>query len=378
MSIFKERKSRKFQTIADVQKFSPLIDNYLVGKSYYLKSSFPPRKIKVIKKLSNDRILVETKAILEEHAILYRNFNKFMEVPCILVEPKGPEQFILEVKALKIAIDNRQSDRANVNPEIVSINNIRAAKNLIQASLFNIPPSVTVLFAQYEKQLKHFADEVKIEIFDKKCEKQELVRKSCKTFWIKNTQDTLDYMPENTELFVDYHAFLHVELDDVMREYRKEKIISEVIIPIVFIGHDGNSIPLGMIQLISKSKEIDELVILELQAKTFEMVDRIRESNTMLINTKQEINNISKNGLQLKITDDELKKFLIHQKGFSFDIVFKLQQPVTVMTEIKYLGTLESGDLLIGVKILGSSSRKGEAERYVKYIDALLDKKPIR
>jgi len=185
-------------------------------------------------------------------------------------------------------------------------------------------------------------------------------------------------MPENTDLFIDYYAYLHVEINDGMREYKKEKIISEVMIPIVFIGHDGNSIPLGMIHLISKSKQIDELTILELQAKTFEMVDRIRESNTMLINKKQNINNISKSGLQLKITDDELKTFLKHQKGFSFDIVFKLQQPITVMTEIKYVGTLESEEVLIGVKILGSSSRKGEAERYTKYIDTLLKKKPIR
>ena len=48
------------------------------------------------------------------------------------------------------------------------------------------------------------------------------------------------------------------------------------------------------------------------------------------------------------------------------------------MTEIKYVGTLESEEVLIGVKILGSSSRKGEAERYTKYIDTLLKKKPIR
>jgi len=168
MPIFKERKSRKFQSITNVEKMSPLIDNYLVNKSYYLKSSHPPIKIKVLKKISENRILVGTKALLEEHAILYRNFNKFMEVPCILIDTDGPEQFILEVKALNIAIDNREQERVNVNPEIVTINNIRAARNLIQASLFNIPPSVKVHFSQYEKQLKHFADEVRIEVFDKR------------------------------------------------------------------------------------------------------------------------------------------------------------------------------------------------------------------
>ena len=103
----------------------------------------------------------------------------------------------------------------------------------------------------------------------------------------------------------------------------------------------------------------------------FEMVDQMRDSNTMLINKRQSVGDISRGGMRLVFTDPELKKFLTHQKGFSFDVIFKLQQPITVFTEISYTGFTPQQDLAIGVVIKGFSSRKGESDRYHQYIDGL-------
>ena len=144
-----------------------------------------------------------------------------------------------------------------------------------------------------------------------------------------------------------------------------------MIVPVIYVGHDGLSIPLGYIQLVSKSEPIGMDKAMELKALTFEMVDRIRDSNTMMINKRQEITNLSKGGLQIRIVDEELKTFLIHQKGFSFDVIFKLQQPITVFTEIIYTGFNQETDLMIGVRIVGWSSRKGEVERYTEAISSL-------
>jgi hypothetical protein len=110
---------------------------------------------------------------------------------------------------------------------------------------------------------------------------------------------------------------------------------------------------------------------LELKMLAFEMVDQMRDSNTMLISKRQSVGDISRGGMRLIITDPELKKFLVHQKGFSFDVVFKLQQPITVFSEIVWTATTPQNDLAIGVSIRGFSSRKGETDRYHQYIDAL-------
>lgn len=144
-----------------------------------------------------------------------------------------------------------------------------------------------------------------------------------------------------------------------------------MIVPIIYLGHDGASIPLGFIQLVSHDKKLGMDTALELKMMAFEMVDQMRDSNTMLISKRQSVADISRGGLRLVFTDPELKKFLVHQKGFSFDVVFKLQQPITVFSEIVWTGYTPSQDLAIGVSIKGFSSRKGESDRFHHNLDNL-------
>ena len=368
MNLYKERRFRKLQPIIETDTINHMIKNYMVGKTFFIKNTFPAILVKIIKFDPKKGITVESDLELTEQVIIYKVFNKYMEASCTVENVAEPNRYLLSVKAFNIALSTREHERFAVTQEKVTINNIRTARNTINASLFNIPTSVKVHFSQYEQQLRHLADEVAVKIFDKSDDKLELIRKSGKALWLEDTQEVMSYMPEKTEAFIDYRKHLATEIGTVMDEYRRAKIKSEVFVPIIYIGHDGNSIPLGYIHLRSKSKLFDIDFVLEIKALAFEMIDRIRESNTVLINKRQEIANISRSGLQLKITDGELKKTLVHQKGISLDVIFKLQQPITVRTEIIYTANMPTGDLVIGVQITGSSSRGGELERFAKSI----------
>ena len=368
MNLYKERRFRKLQSIIETDTINHMIQNYMVGKTFFIKNSFPAILVKVIKFDPKKGITVESDLELTEQVIIYKVFNKYMEASCTVENTVEPNRYLLSVKAFNIALSTREHERFAVTQEEVTINNIRTARNTINASLFNIPTSVKVHFSQYEQQLRHLADEVAVKVFDKTDDKLELIRKSGKALWLEDTQEVMSYMPEMTEAFIDYREHLATEIGTVMDEYRRAKIKSEVFVPIIYIGHDGNSISLGYIHLRSKSKLFDIDFVLEIKALAFEMIDRIRESNTVLINKRQEIVNISRGGLQLKITDSELKKTLVHQKGISLDVIFKLQQPITMRTEIIYTADMPTGDLVIGVQITGSSSRGGELERFAKSI----------
>lgn len=368
MSLYKERRFRKLQPIIETDTINHMIQNYMVGKTFFIKNSFPAILVKVIQFDPKKGITVESDLELTEQVIIYKVFNKYMEASCTVENTVKPNRYLLSVKAFNIALSTREHERFAVTQKEVTINNIRSARNTINASLFNIPTSVKVHFSQYEQQLRHLADEVAVKVFDKTDDKLELIRKSGKALWLEDTQEVMSYMPEMTEAFIDYREHLATEIGTVMDEYRRAKIKSEVFVPIIYIGHDGNSISLGYIHLRSKSKLFDIDFVLELKALAFEMIDRIRESNTVLINKRQEVANISRGGLQLKITDGELKKALVHQKGISLDVIFKLQQPITVRTEIIYTADMPTGDLVIGVQITGSSSRGGELERFAKSI----------
>lgn len=368
MSLYKERRFRKLQPIIGTDTINHMIKNYMVGKTFFIKNSFPAILVKVIKFDPKKGVTVESDLELTEQVIIYKVFNKYMEASCTVENAAEPNRYLLSVKAFNIALSTREHERFAVTQEEVTINNIRSARNTINASLFNIPTSVKVHFSQYEQQLRHLADEVAVKVFDKTDDKLELIRKSGKALWLEDTQEVMSYMPEMTEAFIDYREHLATEIGTVMDEYRRAKIKSEVFVPIIYIGHDGNSISLGYIHLRSKSKLFDIDFVLEIKALAFEMIDRIRESNTVLINKRQEVANISRGGLQLKITDGELKKALVHQKGISLDVIFKLQQPITVRTEIIYTADMPTGDLVIGVQITGSSSRGGELERFAQAI----------
>ena len=368
MNLYKERRYRKLQPIIETDTINHMINNYMVGKTFFIKNSFPAIPVKIIKFDPKKGVTVESDSELTEQAIIYKVFNKYMEASCSVENTAEPNRYLLSAKAFNIALSTREHERFAVTQEKVAINNIRTARNTINASLFNIPTSVKVHFSQYEQQLRHLADEVAVKVFDKSDDKLELIRKSGKALWLEDTQEVMSYVPENTEAFIDYREHLATEIGTVMDEYRRAKIKSEMFVPIIYIGHDGNSISLGYIHLRSKSKLFDIDFVLEIKALAFEMIDRIRESNTILINKRQEIVNISRGGLQLKITDSELKKTLVHQKGISLDVIFKLQQPITMRTEIIYTADMPTKDLIIGVQITGSSSRGGELERFAKSI----------
>jgi len=371
MSVFKERAERRYQVIEDQTKMPGMLRQYAAGKTYYIKGFYEKIEVKVLDFKEPNFLIIDSLRDLDGAMTLYHTFNKQLEIVGAVSDKLVGSQYKFAVSNVRIAGNDRKSPRYAMSSDLVVVNNIRAARNTINASLFNVPTSVKIHLEKFQQRLKDFADEVKVKIFEKDDEKTELVRKTMKILMVHDTQDLLSYMPEDTDGFVDYREHLNTEIGTVMEDYRKKKIVSEMIVPIIYLGHDGASIPLGYIQLISHEKKLGIDTALELKMLAFEMVDQMRDSNTMLINKRQSIADISRGGMRLVVTDAELKKFLVHQKGFSFDVIFKLQQPITVFTQICYTGYTPQNDLAIGVSIKGFSSRKGESDRYHQHIDGL-------
>lgn len=371
MSVFRERSERKYQTVSEPAKIQTMLRQYAAGKVYFLKGFFEKIEIQTLEFKDPNFLVVDSLRDLEGEIILYHTFNKQLEIHGSVVDKLINSQYKIAVSKVRIAVSERRAPRHKMSSDVVVINNIRAARNTINASLFNVPTSVKIHLEKFEQRLKNFADEVKVRIYQKGDEKTELVRKSNKMLMLEDTQDVMSYIPTDTEGFIDYREHLNTEIGTVMEDYKKRKIVSEIIVPVIYLGHDGESVPLGYIQLVSHEKKLGMDTALELKMLAFEMVDQMRDSNTMLINKRQNVSDISRGGMRLIFTDPELKKFLVHQKGFSFDVIFRLQQPITVFTEISYTASTPEDDLAIGVSIRGFSSRKGEADRYHQYIDNL-------
>jgi len=374
MGFYHERLQRKYQIIDKSENMQKIANTYLLGNTFFLKSLYNLVPLVVRENQEPLTITFECDYELEDSASFYKMNGKYMLITTIIKERLDKKTYKAEIKEIKVSLEERKENRIPVERDKVHITNIRATKQVINSLLFNVPTSVKVYFKQYEHTLENKADDVHIEVFDKKTEKLELVRKSGKMLYVADTSDSFTYMSEDPEKFIDYRAEMESDINKIINEYKSKKILSELIVPINYIGHDGKQMAIGYIQLVNKKNTIPIETADEIKKIAIGMIDQIREANAVYVHTKQSIRNISGKGLQILITDTSLRKNLIQQRGFSFDIVFGVQPPINVFSEIAYFGTNPANDVIIGVKITGFSAGEKEKERYLEFIEAMTPK----
>ncbi|MDH5719386.1 MAG: DUF1577 domain-containing protein [Spirochaetia bacterium] len=374
MGTFHERLQRKFQIINDTDGLKKMAGNYLSGNTFFIKGLYNPIVLTVREVKDPLEIEIKTEYELKESAIFYRMNGKYMLINAAIKERHDRENYTAELREIKVSLEDRKDQRIPIERNKVHVSNIRATKQVISSLLFNVPTSIKVYFKQYENVLSDKADDIHVEVFDKKTEKFELVRKSGKMLYISDTTDEYSYMSDDHEKFIDYRNEMESDINKVIHEYKSKKIVSELIVPINYVGHDGKKMSIGYIQLVNKKNPISIEMADEIKEIANSMIDKVREANAVYVHTNQIVRNISKRGLQLLITDAALKKNLIQQKGFSFDIIFGVQKPISVFSEIAYFGTNPANDVIIGVKITGFAEGEKESKRYLEFIDALTPK----
>ncbi len=366
----KERSKRDLEHISEPAKTQHLVKSYLVGRSMFLKGTDPPAEVVVRSQDANGNLVIPAGGLdlpRDQPIVLFRILGRYIELRCLVVG-RSADEYRLAVQAASIAKKERKAMRIPVKEGEVHVNNIRTSKNSIDATLFNIPTSVKVNFGTYEQTLKGKYDFVKIDVYSKRGSVFDEIRKTGKCLFVSNTQDKAAYEPLAMHI-LDLHEFFGPKLQEVMWEYKRNRVVSEAIVPVGYITHDETLIPLGYIQVQSHSRELGPDTILELQQAAFEMVDRIRDSNTVLVQEPQAVLNFSRGGLKLLVRNEELRSYLARQNGFTFDLFFRGQAPITMYGLIRSTKVQEDGNLLIGLQIQGNSGRPGEMKRFLDNIN---------
>jgi len=210
-----------------------------------------------------------------------------------------------------------------------------------------------------------FADRFRVDVFapDLKDAALKAIRNSGKNLFVSDLSDPETYKAEN-ENFIDVAQIYRHDLGKLVKNNVEKGLKSMIIVPIIYITEDGNSVPFAYIQAISKDINFSIDKVIELQEMAIQLVDRIRDANTLYLAVHQHITDIGRGGAKLKITNSELKKHLQKSQGFVFDIVFKLQAPITIYGEIESVIIDQNGDIFVGVDFEGNSSRKDEIKRF--------------
>jgi len=371
-----ERKIREFEEIP-TQKHASLFSKLLTHPDIYVREG--KRPVSLAKVTDFDKNSGTIKYLIHNspyhrgaRLVAHKVLGRYIQIEGILEEIQGGENHVVKIDKVLVAKKKRNSERVVPPKETVYANNFKITKSNMELDALNVPTFVRIVFQEYETKLsKKKYDFIKISSFLAGMpEKFFAVRQSGKTYYIRNTQDLKSYTTENTEEFLDFEEEFIEEPKNLMIKYKLEKIVSEVIMPVIFVNSENEAVVIGYIHVQSKTKFIEFEDVMEIKLLCFEMIDRIREAFTMVYTNKAEILNLSEEGLKIKVSDKDVISQISIVNGFTMDIVFKMQTPIQVSVLVRNLAKSPEGDLLVGLEIDGF--RKGDKERYLEFLHGFM------
>ncbi len=249
--------------------------------------------------------------------------------------------------------------------------NFIVSKHAIDFSNYKIPTTIKVLLDQFHSENSHLSDIFKVDVFSQNDIILENIKKTKKILFIEDINNPDTYKTSGEDI-INIRELLGDQLSDYIRKYTEKGYKSIIIAPVIYVTDEGAEVPFAYVQSISKSKILTSEDVDSLKKMLTKLVNRIKDANTVVVQINQQIVNLSKSGAKLYITDENLKKYLPTTRGFLFNIVFKLQAPITIYCEIKNIFRDEEGNVFVGVAFAGHSSRKDEIKRYNSFLDPMI------
>jgi hypothetical protein len=296
-----------------------------------------------------------------------------MEIYLEVLEEVGPGYLHCKIVDAKKAVEGRGDLRFKINQGEAVATNFRVSKHTIEVTKFNIPTSIKVVLDQFQSANLKFSDKFVVDVLpsDTKDPVLRTIKNSRKSLFIADASNAETYKAFNNN-FLDLTQIYGRELDLLIKKNVEKGLKSVIIVPIIYLTEDERAIPFAYIEALSKDKKFTIDNVLEMKEMSFYLVERIIEANTLFVSANQQIIDIGKGGAKLKIYDSELKKYIPKANGFVFDIVFKLQAPITIYAEIKTTTVDPEGDIFLGIDFEGNSSRQDELKRFYEILKPMI------
>lgn len=363
-----QRKEREFEVL-ELDQIYDILKTDFANRKLYIRYSMEKTEI-VLDRFNDDdkslMVIVDPTYEPVDNMSIYGLAGKYLEIDLGIVEEKGPGYYKCSILNARRAIQGRKYLRFKLPPDDAFATNFRISKHTIDITGFHMPTSIKVILDQFQTTNSGMSDIIKVDVFKSSVKDiiMNSIKKSGKAIFIPDASVQESYRAV-TEDFIDLAVLLGDDLNTYINKNIEKGYKSIILVPIVYISESEDSIPFAYIQLVSKSENFDIEKVLELKELSFKLVDRIRDANTQLFTVHQQVVDISRGGARLRISDNDLKKYMSKSKGLIFDIVFKLQAPITMYGEIRMTSTSDDDDdLYVGIDFAGNSSRKDEMKRF--------------
>lgn len=372
-----ERERRELEEITSLEKRVALFSHFLMNTEIQVREGKKPVHIAKVVGFNEQGSQTE----LEIRNCVYnlgtrlngmKFVGRYIQFEGIIEQIKPGNIYVLKIEKILMAKQSRASTRITPQKDTVYATHLKITKSAAELDSFNLPTFVKIAFQEYENKLiqsKQY-EYVKISPFTVgMSEKFFSVKQSGKTYYVKNTYDLNSYKTDNPEEFIDFEEDILDEPKSLIQRYKLEKIISEMIMPIIFVNPGIEGLVIGYIHIQGKTRYIEPDQVMDVKLLSLELIDRIRESFTLSYTNKIEIMNLSEKGLRIKVFDNELIEQIKIAEGFTLDIVFKMQAPIQTSVLIRNTSKTPDGGLGVGLEIEGF--RKGDKERYLDNLRVL-------
>jgi hypothetical protein len=362
-----QRKDRDFNNFKTVSDVINLLKEQFSTRKLHVKYDVDKNEVSINEYNEDKTLMIVTDPNFEPEKsfIIYGLSDKYVEVDLEVVEECGPGYLKCKIKGARRAVEGRSDLRFKINDGAAVATNFRVSKHTIEVSRFNIPTSIKVVLDQFQSANMKFSDKFKVDVLasDTKDAALRAIKSSGKSLFISDLSNTETYKAVNDD-FIDVPKVYGHELDQLVKRNAEKGVKSMIIMPIIYMTEDERPVPFAYIQAESKDEKFVMDNVSELKDMSLKLVDRIRDANTLYASVHQQILDVGRGGAKLKITDAELKRYISKSTGFIFDIVFKLQAPITIYGEIRTTSTDSDGNIYLGVNFEGNSSRKDELKRF--------------
>lgn len=363
----KERTNRNFNSFQTINDVVGILREQFNTRKLYIKYDVEKREVLINEYNPDNTLMIVTDPYYKAdgNIVIYGLSDKYIEVDLQILQELGPGYFKCKIVSARRATEGRRDLRFKISSDDGVATNFRVSKRTIELNKFSIPTSIKVVLDQFQTANSRFADQFRIDVLsiDTKDAVLKIIKNTGKTLFIQNVSDPESYKAL-TDDFIDVAGTYGTDLEKLIKRNIEKGIKSVIIVPVIYITEDEKSVTFAYIQAISKKEEMGIDKVIELKDMSFKLVDRIRDANTLLVPVHQQIMDLSRGGAKMKISNPDLKKYIQKSRGFVFDIVFKLQAPLTIYGEIKSTTTDSEGNLILGVDFEGNSSRKDEMKRF--------------
>jgi hypothetical protein len=375
------KSSGSFKRTSDQVAIKRLVSEKLLNKELSVESPSFEKKNALIVSIDEDDMVVRFEGFIPPvGSLLLTGFinNYYTELGLNVVEPVSSYSFRCKPTFLRIASVQRNDERFNIRDDLgVYINYIRIAKTELDFKGGKVPVSFKILFQKLSDENADLADKVMIQAsdeMDKNSLRYQIIR-SGKSIFLPDARDLslLAEHEENSDI-LNLKEALGNNLNKEMAKLISEEKIGWIACPISIPEKEDKWIPIAVLELFSKSP-FEIYKFMEVKALALKVVEKLRDMNVVEINQKQRIIDVSRGGLGIEIKDPELYKMIHINRYFLFNIMLKMQAPITFRGWLRYSKEQSDGSHHIGIKIQGETERQDHMKRYLHFVKSLAEGK---